>query len=325
MIITSSKPTLTLRNAKSAFSGYLPSAENNIVCARLGQERNEVSELHCDLGHMSIAAHVRQGLLRPRCQDCAIVFINGAVMAAGVFDGFGPAGTAISEAVADRFIEVLLQTKVLPPNAARTILMEAAAAMRQTTDYSILYAGGTTATVAIVLPDGTFSAAAVADSALYVKRSDGIERHFDYSTVYVHDLLPCPATSLHFKTYFSSRNAVGTAINAIEISTRDVDAIEGKIAPGESLLLVTDGATKNLAVHIRPDTGRIRDNSGCEDLTRILDGRTAPLDLLSALLGKIDSRVRTSILAPGIMPVVGNGTALMPNADDVGIVAITLK
>lgn len=324
MLTKSFRHTIRLHNVKSEFPGYSPATESNVVCARLGHERNDPARLRYNGEKLSITAHVKRGATKSQCQDCAAIVVNERFAAAAVLDGFGRSGTILSEAVADRLIEVLLQKKELQADAAKTILLEAAVSTLQSIASSIPKHGGTTAAVVLVLPDGCFSAAAVADSALYVRRSTGIERHFDYSTVHFSGTIPIHANHLHFTTYFNARHVVGATINVKEPPELAIEAVEGMIAPGESILLTTDGATKNLKVRITPHTGQIADNSGCDDLAAILRGKRASRSMISALLKEIDSRLERAFLSSEL-PFLVDDTALLPNCDDVGLVAITMK
>jgi len=309
-------------NAKTDFDSCRPLEEGGPAAARLGENRDIPSSLRIIDGPMLASASVRKGKKREHCQDAAISFSSRRATLVGVLDGFGNQGTFLSEAVADGLIgDMSFQAKHDPlPSDARGLLVSAVfnALEYFTPPPGREGRGGTTAALALVAPDGAFSAAGIGDSAIYVLRRRGVERLFSSYRLdgYLHPVAGAPLFQ-----YFAERNVLSSAINADGINPKAVDISYGYISPGECLLIVTDGITKSLSVIYDPRTACIRDNSGCRDLRSILRGERNPERVVEKLLKAMEGRIEGSP-DDGCFRFVGRNDAMYPVDDDMALIAI---
>jgi len=308
------------RNSKISFRNC-EMIEGLQACARLAQDRHFEADASLGFESSVLSAHVRKAKGHRICQDSAMFFVNSDVSAMGVFDGFGLDGTFMSELAADSVIETLAgYGKALPsPPDAREVLLKAAmdAAMRMPrlsddddTD------GGSTATLALILPDGRFSVASVADSALYVLSNTRVSRLFNYHL----DFRGTPVQGTDVMSYYHSRNRVGKTLTALGLDSSCIEFTEGTLASGESLLLVTDGVTKSLGLQVEPGTMALSDNSGCDDLRSIVRGARTACEIAQSVLDTIMHRITPPPGRPVLLPAAPD-SVLMPVDDDVTVVA----
>ncbi len=308
-------------NVKRAFS-HEPNPEH--ICARLGEIRDEPSMLAYRDRKLSISAQVRKAETRGSCQDCALVFVSDDVTAVGVFDGYGRTGTFLSEAVPDKILELLAAGHF---ENAKSLLLSAVAAILEE---NMLPPpprryGGSTAVLALLSHDLTFSAAAVSDSALYLLSNGKAERFFEYmKPIETTDIdgkdLTLEVMGMALPEYFFRRNMVSDTIEITGLKEAAVEEVYGSLKPGSGLLLVTDGATKCLDLVYDPVTGGVLDISGAQDLAEILKGKRGANSIATTLMEEVRGRIYENI--PEI--VILNGDRVRnPADDDVAVVAIT--
>ncbi len=300
-------------NAKVRFRNCEPKVEEGVVCARLGESRAEPSSLSYCSDSISVCAHVRGGPGRQECQDSAFVYAGPRCAVVGVFDGYGPAGTAISEQAADAMVELAATGFTFSPLRRIVGLFSAQKGPEPPFDR-----GGATASCAIVERSGAFAAFSVSDSAAF-KLHDGSFRrligghHLDYRG---RDVRGKPMDS-----YFGQRNLVSGTICYLDANSASIASDGGIMHPGEGLLLSTDGLTKNLAVRFDAATGKIVDNSGCDDLSCTLERSCSPEEAVRSLLSDIGLRLAISM--PAGKPLIsGPDTAIVPDPDDLAIIAL---
>ncbi|MFH0737911.1 MAG: hypothetical protein V1827_04765 [Candidatus Micrarchaeota archaeon] len=318
------KPIPDPKNAKTGFRFCDPMCEKKPCAVRLASDRDSPSSLSVPEGHKSVYASVKKGRAREHGQDAAIWFSSRKMDLVGVLDGFGNQGTFLSEAVADGIIEALAFS------AVNDIL---SADVRGFLISSVFYTlesftpppdpegkGGTTAAIAMVAPDGSFSAAGIGDSAIYHLFRRGVGRLFSSHRF---DALQNPITGTPVIQYFYDRNVLQSAINFDGISTRSIDVATGVLAPGECLLLVSDGITKSLSVSYDPESACVRDSSGCRDLKSILKGERDPKRVVEKLQGEVESRIEEASKA-GSIRLMGKNEALLAVDDDISLIAYGL-
>jgi len=305
---------LRMKNAVADF----PKRElehEGIICARLGQDRDKPSSFSYSDGRISVAAHVRKGRARSQCQDAAMVFIAGSHVYLGVFDGFGPSGTVLSEYTADSLI-TSLASKEKPHSLFEYVVRRVC---DSTSPGAPLDRGGTTAAFAsISLENDGCSIQGVADAAAYRLRRDG-----NMARLMPGYQLNCegfPIAGMQPEFHFQNRNIVSGTISYGCEAKLKFNCDGALIDPGDGVILVTDGVTKNLSVSIDPATRMISENSGCRDLSRILKGCSTASGIVSAILKAIDKRLDFKE-QNGKPPKAGKNEALEPDGDDVAIVA----
>jgi len=135
------------------------------------------------------------------------------------------------------------------------------------------------------------------------------------------DLVHRPVRELNYQEYLASRYALADFVCADGVESSAVCHATGHVGIGESLLLVTDGVTKVLEVLYDAESEKVLDNSGREDLARVLgDGRDSASGLARVLLDLIDERLTRGWQSYLWRPP--NAVAF-PQDDDVGLVVIT--
>jgi serine/threonine protein phosphatase PrpC len=273
---------------------------------------------------------VRKGIKREECQDSAAVFTCEDFLAAGVFDGYaGLGGTLVSEGVANHLVEVCLEkSKTLAKDLdAKALLLDAAGRLADDTfpgNLGTFY--GSTGMVALVLPDGTFSLAAIADSAVYIVGQRSVKRMLNYDTVLTHDLSYAPAIGMDLDQYSRCRNYVMNTIERSGASNCHVETGTGTLRKGESIVLVSDGITKNLGIIVQKEKSRMvaKDVGGCRDLRRIITGKR--YDIANTIMGEISRRRENNCeKKEQARIVVSENELLVLQDDDLSIVTISLK
>jgi|GEM_PF-1445091 len=319
------------RNVRISFAGYAVPPDGKSALAVLPEERAKEAGFSVSNKWISAAALVRKGIKREECQDSAAIFAGEGFLAAGVFDGHGgPSGTFVSDSVANHLIDVCLeQGKLLAKNPnAKALLLDAANRLGDSTFPPGLgtgSCGGSTGMVALVLPDGRFSIAAIADSAVYLIGQRGVRRLLKYDTVHAWNSVE-PVTGMDFDVYVRCRNIVDKTIDASGAGESRVESGSGRLGRGESLVLVSDGITKNLGIVVKADGSEkdVRDVSGCRDLRRIISGKRG--GLANAIAKEICGRTEKNCAKKAdVRIVVSENEVLALQDDDVSVVSISLN
>ncbi len=325
-----SPPLVRMTNVKTAFRNFSLPPENGAVYARLGEDRLLDSSFSYRSDRVWIEAFVRRGRNHRDCQDAAVVHVNEgaktgeegspreALIAAGIFDGFGQAGTLVSEYAADGTLGLIAQGRTFCLVKGVSEIVAGLPVPPSPHDL-----GGSTALIAAIYPDGGSSIRAVPDSAAYLLESTGTrpppERLLDYRL----DRKGNPVSEQHVKRYFESRNLIRRVVRYGKPLAYEEIESWGGILDDRCLLLVSDGVTKNLKVKISLLSGKVDDCSGNDDLRTIIRGISSPARIVGAIVEAIDWRLR--------MPLPRNSeylrykdTALCPADDDITIIAIRL-
>jgi len=301
---------LRCKNARTEFANCKLDLKGGFVCARLGVNRKLPASFRLESDQFSISAFVRRGVSRSECQDSAMVLVSESLMAAGVFDGWGKAGTLLSETAPDLVIELLAAN----PNANFPLESVSKTISRLPLPPPPMADGGCTAAFASVIKDGGTTLDGVSDAAIFGIRRNKIKRHLKY-------YLDRHGEDVNRKTvaeYLRERHYVR---NTIEFGTPEPAKIESDgtiMDPGNSLILVTDGVTKSLTIRFDPESGKVTDNSGIGDLSRILRGSRTSDEMVAAVIGAIDDR----LCRPKRKWKYGKDAALHPEDDDIAVIAI---
>ncbi|HSB46574.1 MAG TPA: PP2C family serine/threonine-protein phosphatase [Candidatus Bilamarchaeum sp.] len=295
---------------KMRFENAVVREEGPILCARLAADRSEDSTFDYSSERLSISAIVRKKDDAPICQDAAIVFISERIAAIGAFDGYKDAGTILSEKMADIFLSLLksgMRGNLFYPGFDLLSSMDLPREARA--------AGGTTATLAILYPDGGIYVTGAGDSPAYRIRDGFAERVLEYR----YGPKKRPVSQMSVEEYLATRNLVSNPVDLFRFNASKVMGYGGIMnAPGESVLVATDGLTKNLKVLLDPATNAVTDCSGNVHLSGIVRGRQST----AAIVRAIDSAVIESWQSP--YEIDPSGWALSPVEDDFTAVMATL-
>jgi|GEM_PF-7045958 len=190
------------------------------------------------------------------------------------------------------------------------------------------FKGGTTIVMFIVHPDWRFFAASAGDSPLYLLEDGTVRRLFDHKTIWDDDGSGKSNTDLScfpLRTYASFRNLVDSAIGIKDSDVpamKKIDTCEGVLHPGDALIGVTDGFTKNAKI-LLDENGRIIDVSGEKDMQEIVnmgwDAEGIGMDIVQ------QTRTRMALLrAKGAYMEISyeNQEVLVPADDDLGVLVL---
>lgn len=319
-------PTVKTRtNADMIPKERLPETLRDDIIATLPANNMTNSEFGASLGNLSMHAITQKGETRDSCDDRILVVASDNGILIGVFDGFKEQGGDFSREVPKDIIGLFYKkggaigTK---EELGKIIGTAGQNAIKRIRIKNQEHRSGTTVTVAFVSPDGKFIAANLGDSAAYVKAQDKTTRLFDYATVTdeignrqsLEQLHPQP------ERYANIRRILSTGIISTGTEGK-VEMAEGVLEAGATLILATDGLTKQLWAGTNP-AGDIIEASGSNDLAfATRNARTAETHV-SHLIGEVNLRTGLQIFG-GYMYHPG-GTVLMPQDDDVAIVAVSM-
>ncbi len=298
-------------NTKRSFSGFKAGPEECILAFRLAKDRTKDAAFSFSSNSISVSAVVRKGGGREICQDAAFVYDGPKYKLLGVVDGFGPDGAGISAFVAEKALE-LAAAGHTDPLAGVIGAMHPIPGPESRGKRS-----GATAAFVKILPDGSFVASSISDSAVFRLINGDFRRllrGYDFNHRGEH------VGSKELGEYFRGRHTVSKVLMYGRDNRASVYLDGGILYPGEGLILCTDGLTKNLAVAYDPASGNVLDNSGCGDMSSLLERTKSPQEATRALLSAIRSRLRIPRKS-GTHIEMGDSRALYPDADDVAIVA----
>jgi len=299
------------KNVRRRIKGFKPMTEEKFVSAHLGRDRTRHSSFIHSSDSLSVSAIVRKGADRDVCQDAAFVCIGPKITLLGVVDGFGPAGTAISQFVADGMVALAASGNKDPLKA----IIEGIGSME--IPEPPLDHGGATAACVMLYPGGSFCMSSISDSAAFRFSDNGFRR---LGHKYGIDNKGVSVKEKGLDDYFNRRHLVS---KVIQYGRCNVDFIQydgGLLYPGEGIILSTDGLTKNLSIRYDPATRKVLDNSHLDDMESLLRGTRNPQDATDALLSAIKARLRMP-RESGKYLEMGDSHALYPEGDDVAIVA----
>jgi serine/threonine protein phosphatase PrpC len=287
----------------------------------LPQNPRENAELKIKTQYSRVFAKVRKKWDRERCQDTALVSIDGKNALIGVFDGFGGLGDFFPGLVAHDIGNFWKKTKKRITSAQDLKDMLIQTAIRSLLElYSSNMRGGTTAIVAAILPDRRFLVANIGDSVGYLMDGDGhIRRILEDETMILPDgsRERLSKINLHPDLYSWARNILPGSISE-QFGEEQIDICEGVIGPKSRLVLVSDGITKNLFVKTNQEGG-VFGVDGCDDLMGITCGRVDVEDIGREIITESAQRASTNIRR-SFGKGMNEGMLLIPGDDDMSVV-----
>ncbi len=266
---------------------------------------------------------------KEKCQDTAIICISDKVAMAGVFDGFGPGGGNVSEQLAKRlmrladskrgWIETALESQLILRMAINSCL---------NSGIFESFEDGSTAVLSFLHADGRYSCSMLGDSALY-KVGRTVEMISDMDRVVVPTKegmmeKPLEETSLTPEMYAMARNFLlrPYAVTG-DYDAHNIMTVKGRLERGASLLLASDGLTKNVFFET-DENGFVRRIGGCADMERIIrNGQAEGIGAGEALSYTIGRRMRDAIQDNGKMWTDGQRVRICAD-DDLSIITIGL-
>jgi|GEM_PF-4800142 len=273
-----------------------------------------------------------------RCQDAAVLINEGEYGLFGVIDGFGELGHHLPKELAWAFSGFLYEIKNKihsPEDAAELLLGCSRSSLYLTSDSLELdIPGGAAALMAFALPERVFILSLVEDCAGYLLKADGsVMRLFDYNNVAGNGgRQSLSDQSMSFTQYASLRRYVSSPIDMDLIRDKKsdrrptcltkerVDEAVVQLGEGESLLLTTDGITKNLFIDV-DDDGIVTDVGGSSDVAEIIDGKIGAFAIGRAILSAFRKRARTGSNEHVWHP---DGRRIrLPVDDDCGLIVIS--
>lgn len=241
-------------------------------------------------------AIVRKG--HEECGDSAFVYCDDRKLAAGVFDGVSGeegAASASSEA-ASAALKYLAKAGKADENTMKEAMAKANGAIRS---------GYTTAALLFMKKDGSFIVAGVGDSPIYSVNAKGgvdVELPIGRPVGDAHSILK----------YLALRNLV-TAVLGNQEGGLSMHVRGGTLAPGEMLVIASDGLSDNL--YFKVDGGYVSDTSGSADLAKLIGKKRKPKSIISSLIATISARISKGRIEE-------KTRFLVPKEDDIAIVAI---
>ncbi len=248
----------------------------------------KTEELRCN---EQSCAYVKKSL-EHSCDDSALLIIRDDYVLIGVFDGVsGEANASTASETALKTIANYIE-KFFTKKSTKELLEEAISEA----NYAI-QAGGTTASIALILKDGNYFYANLGDSHIYKISKQRVVR-----------LTKDDRDASSFANYIKHRMHVTQCIGGL---LSKIDAGKGKLESGDVLFAITDGVIDNLFIKV--EGGIVTDTSGKQDLERILYEKKDIKAIIEALTEEIKKRMQLK------EEVIDNGI-LVPKEDDASIV-----
>jgi len=297
------------------------------------QEPKVASILRCNtLSHsgegIHLFGHVQQSKNRGLCQDSVCMFSSELFSLAGVFDGFGPEGGLFSETIAENVIEICEKKKKQLFSKNDVIKILKAAVQTAIDNLQPPIAGGSTAAIGVLLPTNKYIIVSVGDSPSYILNKTSVNRLFDYNSVYTDfksPLFSLEEAGLSPVNYASCRHILKDYINEEGIAGHALLGTEGFLEPGGSILLGSDGLTKNLLA-VMNDKGRVIDVGGSWDLFSLIRDVNEPQKIAELIVSKIDLRISGAVRKCRDKAEIfeySDGTVLMAQDDDFSLTMIS--
>jgi len=230
-----------------------------------------------------------------QCDDSALLIIKEKYVLLGVFDGVsGEANASTASETALKtiaeYIEKNFKTKKsedfegLLQNAVEDANLK-------------INKGGTTATIVLILEDGSYFYANVGDSHVYVFNNGNVIR-----------LTKDDRDSSSTAIYFAARMVITQSLGYL---IKNIDVGKGKLSKGNMIFTVTDGIIDNLFVKI--EGGILIDTSGKEDLEEMLKECKSTEEFVKMLSEEVKKRMQLK------EQIAIDGKAFVPKEDDAAI------
>jgi len=211
------------------------------------------------------------------CGDSAIIYVDDDKAVLAVLDGVsGEPGAEQASSVAA--IAILNHLKGID-SPSKDDLQEA-----MVQGHTHITNGFTTALVVVMEKNGRFFSASVGDSVLYsIDKGSRVKQEFLQKRI-------VGEGSSIFR-YMAFRNVVGSVLGAP--GDMEIFFKQGKVEPGEFLLLVTDGVTDNLKFDV--DEGMVKDCSGERDLKEIIGEKKDEKAIVKAIEEEVLARMENKV------------------------------
>ncbi|MBI5227270.1 protein phosphatase 2C domain-containing protein [Candidatus Micrarchaeota archaeon] len=299
--------------------------------ATLPKNPLEKAQVAAILGSFSVAAAVSPAVVSGRsCQDKGVIFSDAHMTLLAVLDGFGRDGGIFSGLLSSHLMDLAQEHRMELTNFPdpKKLLVTAVARMLSDPDSDLAQVGGTTAMISLLFSDGRFFSASIGDSAHYSLQGGLLQRQMDYFKLWIpdqHSLFYVPANEQTLSIYLGFRKYPGPTITREGIDPNAIDEASGTLNPGDLIILMTDGITKNLHIITNSKSNspiRLAENpidiSGCSDLAHLIGPVRNPEMIVGTVLADIDTRrlLITGLNLPSVLRISESGAVLAPANDD---------
>ena len=266
--------------------------DNSIVGSEVKNEMLKTND-----GNFKAAAYVKKGKNHETCDDAALLVVNEKFALIGVFDGVS--GGKFACEASERALRAVkfFITQNFDDSVDERIVERAIEEANFAIDN-----GATTASIALVFPDGRYFFANVGDSHIYKR-----DKHEKISRITVDEK---QANGSGFTVYINSRYLLPHSLGGI---IGIIDVGHGKLEKGEFLFAMSDGISDNLVIEV--DGGVIKEVSGARDLEIIIGANDEPAEITDAISKEIKERMQDSEKS-------NNGEMLVPKEDDASLVVL---
>lgn len=311
--------------------GIITTPQTEGICSLIPRNPYIGQRMDYEDERLSVYACSRKRAERKLCQDTVAIYISNDLYFAGIFDGYEEGGDYFSRTIAKKCLAL---ARTADPSKLDSVkLLEGAVELMLSEKPR--YDRGTTATVALVRSDGEYSIASVGDSAAFeigrrVKRLLDFDRFYDtrdFRTVGMKRM-----KDLHFtmEEYDDMRRMLAFYIDKEGIQSskkyvgneNPIETAKGKLVPGSTLMLASDGITKNLLFRIDSEV-RVIEISGCSDIESMLRDKD-PSEVGKAVFDEITMRLNR--LGDNYYEVFyEDKQAMMLGEDDISVVSLAMK
>lgn len=239
-----------------------------------------------------------------QCDDSALLVIKEKYALLGVFDGVsGEANASTASETALKTIAEYIEKnfKIKKSEDLENLLQNAV----EDANLSI-NKGGTTATVVLILEDGSYFYANVGDSHVY-KFTNNNNRTENKITRLTKDDRDTSSTAIYFAARMVITQSLGYLI-------KNIDVGKGKLSKGDFIFAISDGIIDNLFVKI--DGGILIDTSGKEDLEEMLNECKSTEEFVKVLSEEVKKRMQLKD------QVAMDGKVFVPKEDDASIAVL---
>ncbi len=235
------------------------------------------------------------------CGDSAFIYSDANKVIVGVFDGVS--GAAHAASASSKAARAVLDHLKTVERANKKDLQDALLKANLAIDR-----GYTTASIMLVMKNGSFAVAVLGDSPVY-----GIDYKGDVTLEMPMGRVVKDNDSI--VKFFHFRNYVVGALGPTK-QTVEARIAKGKLKKGEVVLIASDGLSDNLFLLI--SEGYVIDSSGTQDLKALIGTEREPGKIVSLLAKEIAKRI-------GAGRVEKQDSIMIPKQDDLAIAAFRFK